>query len=160
MKKITLFLLLGVLSASLSMCSGDKDKKSEETASAPAVEAPVKTAVSWIADYTKEGKLLMKPGEPIPADSLNTNYILNFLNSTYPEIRMEPVSQNHDTLLVKIPNSRYLTQQIGSSGAQTYLAEATYNLTEIPGITHVTILFKAGDHASPDTYSRSDFPNK
>lgn len=159
MKKFTPIILLVGLLFSLVQCSGDADKEKEETPPAPVVESPVQKAVSWSADFTKEGKLFLKAGAAIPPDSLNTNYILNFLNSTYPDIRMEPVSQYHDTLVVKIPNSRYLTQQMGSSGAQTYLAEATYNLTEIPGIKHITILFKAGDHASPDTYSRSDFPN-
>jgi len=159
MKKPLLIFLLAAFSICLTQCSGNKDKESEETTETPVVETPKKIAVSWSADFTKEGKLFLKAGAAIPPDSLNTNYILNFLNSTYPDIRMEPVSQYHDTLVVKIPNSRYLTQQMGSSGAQTYLAEATYNLTEIRGIKHVTILFKAGDHASPDTYSRSDFPD-
>ena len=46
---------------------------------------------------------------------------------------------------------------MGSSGSQAYLAEVTYNLTELNGINFVQIRFKEGIHASPDTYKRTDF---
>lgn len=111
----------------------------------------------WSANLDKGTRISMDSVESIPRDSLTSSYILNRMFQLYPEIRVDSVKQYHDTLLVKIPDSRYLTSQMGSTGAYAYLAELTYNLTEVPGTSFVTILFKAGDHASPDTYSRSDF---
>ncbi len=49
---------------------------------------------------------------------------------------------------------------MGSSGAETYLAEVTFNLTEINGINFIDIQFPEGDHASPGIYSRTDFGQK
>jgi hypothetical protein len=54
-------------------------------------------------------------------------------------------------------NDPYLTQDRGSSGAQDYLAEVTFTLTENPGIKSVNFIFQAGDHAMPGTYSRENF---
>jgi len=79
------------------------------------------------------------------------------LNDTYPEIILHFTKTSNDTLFVKISNSTFLTQQMGSSGPEVYLADVTYNLTEISGINYVAIIFKAGDHASPGVYSRTDF---
>jgi uncharacterized protein YcfL len=64
---------------------------------------------------------------------------------------------SNDTMFVKISNSKYLTQQMGSSGPEVYMAEVTYNLTEIAGINFVAIMFKEGDHARPGIFSRTDF---
>ena len=42
-----------------------------------------------------------------------------------------------------------LTNQIGDTGAENYLASATYTLTEMKDIHFVNIDMKAGDHAEP-----------
>jgi spore germination protein GerM len=60
---------------------------------------------------------------------------------------------------VEVLNDRYLAESMGSSGAQDYLAEATFTLTEHPGVKSVTFQFNGGDHAMPGTYSRENFPN-
>jgi hypothetical protein len=75
----------------------------------------------------------------------------------YPEIPLTLNKISHDSIFIKINNSKYLSQQMGSSGPEAYFAEVTYNLTEIPGINFVDFNFKEGDHAAPATYSRTDF---
>jgi hypothetical protein len=57
----------------------------------------------------------------------------------------------------EIVNSVYLTQRMGTSEAQDYLAAATYTITEFPGAAHVYFVFTPGDHASPGLYSRESF---
>ncbi len=58
---------------------------------------------------------------------------------------------------VEIANSEYLSERLGSSGSQGYLAAATFTLTELPGVTAVEFLFPAGEHAMPGVYSRESF---
>lgn len=101
--------------------------------------------------------LAMIRNRVLPADSLTANNIIQMLNKMYPEIKLHYTKVSGDTIFVKINKSSYLTLQIGSSGAETYMAEVTYNLTEINRINFVDIQFTEGDHAAPGTYSRTDF---
>ena len=91
---------------------------------------------------------------------LNKEELAEALNIKYPEIHLEVNKISSDTLLVNIPNATYLTQQAGTTGALTYLAEATFAFTELPKIKVVTFSFKEGDHATPGSYSRSSFDKK
>lgn len=67
------------------------------------------------------------------------------------------VKTSNDTLYVRVPNSDYLTRQMGTLGAHAYMATATYTLTEAEGIHHVHFDFEEGDHAAPGTYNRKSF---
>lgn len=111
----------------------------------------------WEADQDTHNRLIMKKSRPISSDSLTTASLLQVLNNLHPNVELSYKKISGDTLFVKINKSTYLTQRMGSSGAEAYLAEVTYNLTEITGINFVNINFKIGDHAEPGTYSRTDF---
>ena len=82
------------------------------------------------------------------------------LNTTYPELKLSIKNTSGDRLFLNLENGKYLTEQIGSTGAESYLGEVVYNLTEVAGIDFVNINFKQGDHAQPGTYSRTDFERK
>lgn len=114
----------------------------------------------WETDESDPKKIAFKKSRPLSADSLNTNSILAMLNSTYPELKLSIKNTSGDTLFLNLDNGKYLTEQIGSTGAESYLGEVVYNLTEVAGIDFVNINFKQGDHAQPGTYSRTDFIKK
>ena len=65
----------------------------------------------------------------------------------------------NDAASVEVINADYLTEKMGSSGAQAYLASVTFTLTEDPKIKKVNFFFEEGDHAMPGTYTRKDFAN-
>jgi hypothetical protein len=113
---------------------------------------------SWVADDT--GQIAMSKRIGIGPDTLSSDAVIAFQNATYPNVQLVFVKTSGDTLFVKIPSSTILTQQMGTSGASTYMASAVYNLTEIPGIHFVNLDFEEGDHASPGTYSRDSFKNQ
>jgi hypothetical protein len=76
------------------------------------------------------------------------------------QVTLEYVKTSNDTVYVKIPDSAYLTQQMGTLGSHAYMATATYTLTEAKGINYVNFDFEEGDHAAPGAYKREDFkPN-
>jgi hypothetical protein len=161
MKKYAfLFLLIAVI---FSCNTKQPDKTVSKTDTTVAVSnadtASIKTDSHyfWAVDQTAPKGLVMMKTRPIPADSLTASMLINMLNETYPDIKLQFSKISHDSIFIKILKSAYLTQQIGSSGAEGYLAEVTYNLTELKNINFVDIRFKQGDHATPGTYSRTDF---
>jgi hypothetical protein len=78
-----------------------------------------------------------------------------FRSDSVPLFKITSVQQH--TAFVTILYSRRLTQEIGSTGAQEYLAQITLSLTSVPGIHSVDFDFEEGDHASPGTYDRQRF---
>ncbi|MGG9964167.1 hypothetical protein [Ferruginibacter sp. SUN106] len=112
----------------------------------------------WEAELSATGPGLdMIKTRPIPADSLTAPAIIAWLNKETPEIQLTYKKISGDTIFIKIPNSTYLTQQMGTSGADAYMAALIYNLTEVAGINYVDVRFREGDHAAPGTYARTDF---
>lgn len=158
-----------LLIAMVSMIVCCNTKKSEEkrvktdstTVTAEADTAAIKKEnhYFWSSDFDAKG-LLMTKMWPLPDDSLTTTNIIQLMNGLYPEIQVRFNRQSNDTIFINIPNSNYLTTETGSSGPEVYFAELTYNLTEIKNIQYVNIQFKKGDHASPGTFTRTDFAKK
>lgn len=72
-----------------------------------------------------------------------------------PKIQFESIEDN--VIYVRVVNAEYLTQRMGSTGANFYLAETTFTLTEHPDINSVYFIFSEGDHAVPGNYKREDF---
>jgi hypothetical protein len=112
----------------------------------------------WAAELSATGRGLdMIKTRPIAVDSLTAPAIIALLNKQTPEVQLRYKKISGDTIFIKIPNSTYLTQQMGTSGADAYMAALVYNLTEIRGINYVDVKFREGDHAAPGTYARTDF---
>ena len=88
---------------------------------------------------------------------LSLDTLTQALLASYPEINLEIDRVSNDTLYVQILDAQYLTQQMGSSGSQMYLLEATYAYTELPDINVVHFGFEEGDHAFPGMYTRESF---
>jgi hypothetical protein len=120
------------------------------------------TDVHYFWEATWEGKkgLIMKKTEPLPEDSLTPDILIRKVNQLYPDIKLLFTKLSNDTIFISLKNSRYLTQEAGTTGAEGYLAIVTYNLTELKNINFVDFSFKAGDHALPGTYTRTDFIRK
>lgn len=87
----------------------------------------------------------------------NGNGYIEALNSKYPEINIRMGDRRQDTLDVFIDDATYLTQSIGSAGANSYLAEATYAFTTLDSVNVVNFNFDTGDHATSGPYTRAFF---
>lgn len=111
----------------------------------------------WSAELGPKNGVIINKLRPVATDSITAPNIIHMLNEVYPEIPLQLDKVSNDTMFVKISNSKYLTQQMGSSGPEVYMADVTYNLTEIAGINVVSIKFKKGDHAQAGIFSRTDF---
>jgi len=81
--------------------------------------------------------------------------LINTINAKYRDkVKLEYLKISKDIIYVKIDNSEYLTQQMGTTGADEYMIAATFTLTGMPNINNVHFDFEPGDHASPGTYNR------
>lgn len=91
--------------------------------------------------------------------ALQVDSLTQLFRMHYPEVPLAVSRQEGNTLHLEISDPTFLTQQMGSSGAKTYLVEVTYAFTEIPGIDQVNVVFEEGDHAVPGLYNRNSFKN-
>ncbi len=112
----------------------------------------------WVPVYdSAKGSYSMKQQRKVSADTLSAEKLIREINASWNGIKMELKKISHDTVFVAIPKSEVLTQQMGSSGAESYIFSSTFILTELPRMKFVNYDFKEGDHLAPGTYKRTDF---
>lgn len=127
------------------------------THSPDSLQTIINTSPIWTVEQEVQGKeKLKKPGTVI-LDTLSSATLVKMINDNFPDIKLELVKVSHDTAYVKIPESIRLTDQMGDTGAENYLASATFTLTETKNIKYINFSFKRGEHAEPGVYSRENF---
>jgi hypothetical protein len=116
--------------------------------------------LTWISEYdTLKNEFYLKKQRTGNNDTLTAGNVINDINAVWENVQLVFSKVSHDTVYVSIPDSDFLIQQMGSAGAEAYIASVTYNLTELKGIKFINYDFEAGDHLSPGVFSRKDFVN-
>jgi len=154
-----------ILTVALLGCNSGKKQENTDTDTAASIRhkrhiidiARDEHYLWEVAIDDSTGAVRLARAAPVSPDSLTASFIINRLNNRYQGIFMKMVRIAGDTIFVAIPQSSILTRQSGSTGAENYMAEATYNLTELKNINYVNFNFKKGDHAEPGTFSKTDF---
>ena len=109
----------------------------------------------WVYDYMADTIIQLRT---VKKEILTSEKLISIINLKYQDkVRLDFVNILHDTIFVKIDNSEYLTQQMGTAGATVYMISATFTLTELPNIKFVNFDFEVGDHALPGTYGRKGY---
>ena len=167
MRKIKHFTVVVFLSFFFACNSNDK-KKEETTPVKPAdtisasksgdtAKTIVNSSMIWTVETGKEETEKLQGPENVQLDTLSSAKLVNLINKNFPDIRLNFLKISNDTIYVKIPDSKRLTEEIGNTGAENYLASTTFTLTELKNIRYVNIAMKPGDHAEPGVYTRGDF---
>ncbi len=165
MKIFNLILIVGLISS----CNNPEDKTAEPEPTEnpdtvynriadPGTSYEVVETKGFYVWKVDAEKKTLKKNKNINDHSIDADSVINGLNRQYADILLEKISLKKETIHLKISNSDYLTNQIGSTGAAQYIAQAVINLTSVPGIKYVQIDFKMGSHASPGIWTRNDFP--
>ena len=158
MKKL---LFLAFLTAVLFSC---KDRKPapgrplQDTAGRimPHPDSLVAPPYTWEVKPVGEHNRLILGKTPLASRS-SLEEVLAKLNKKYDPLKMSVIRVSGDTVFVRLRPAKLLTQEMGSTGADVYMTEATLNLCEVQDIHFVNYNFAAGDHATPGTYSKNDF---
>lgn len=85
--------------------------------------------------------------------------VIKGLNENYESVYLEEVKISNDTIYTAIKDATHLTEQMGTTGAEVYLADVVLNLTAVPGIKYVNIQLEEGSHMQPGVWSLADFTN-
>ncbi len=154
-KSILLLISLAIL---ISCNNNASNNNSAEDSLVIEAELLPDERLSWITEYDSlKNEFVLKQQRKVDGANLNAQGVIADINAVWEGIKLEFRRISNDTLYVAIPQSDYLTQQMGSSGSSEYMASATFNLTEISGIRYVNYDFREGDHLSPGTFSRANF---
>lgn len=163
MRKIIAILIVGLSVALIACRQQGKQNVSPDSAnatdslSADAGLVPPVNAALWRYDLEKDTICQLRP---VKRDTLTADGLVRLVNAVYTgKVCVELVHVSNDTIFVKIPDAEYLTQRMGTSGADEFMISSTFTLTELPDIRYVDFDFEIGDHASPGTYTRQYFQN-
>lgn len=155
--RISLWLFGTLLLFSCKNPEPSKENIPEDTIESEVDVSPYSKLI-WITDYdTVKNEFYLKKQRTVYADTLTAENVINNINAAWENVQLVFLKVSNDTLYVSIPESDYLTEQMGSAGSEAYMASTTYSLTELKGINFVNYDFEEGDHVSPGTYSRKDY---
>ena len=157
MKRFTYLLPAIIFFAS---CSNESSNKPDPAETVDTVEssAPIVSEPPYNVEYDSVANVL-RLKRRTDVGSATAGEMINLINDKYPGIKLDLVKAGTDTIELRIDDATKLSQQMGSAGAEAYLAELTYSLTEVEGIKAISIDFEEGDHAMPGVYTRNDFKN-
>lgn len=166
MKNLLFLFLMSIL---LFSCGSDNDSKEEvvyqtERDTAVVADNPdttvkiINNKIFWsVQPNAQNEKRELKKPSTVAINTFAPQQLLDSLNYIFPDMQLVFKKIGHDTLYVRMPQSTRLTNNIGDTGAENYLATVVFNLTELPGIKYVNLSFSPGNHAEPGVYSRDDF---
>jgi hypothetical protein len=112
----------------------------------------------WYSDFDKKLNIeFLTKGEMLDSLSKSPNELIEILNRRPSKCKIEYQNLIGDTIIIRIINDEILTEQMGTTGADCFMAETIYTLTENDLIKFVRFEMDFGSHASPGVYSRNDY---
>jgi hypothetical protein len=112
----------------------------------------------WRVDFdTILNREYLVRGSMIDSISKSPNELIEILNKRPSKCKIEYIETAGDTLKIRILDDKYLTEQMGTLGAECYMAETVFTLTESDLIQFVRFDMDHGSHAGPGSYSRNDY---
>ncbi|MEX0636451.1 MAG: hypothetical protein WD135_06760 [Ferruginibacter sp.] len=160
MKKIVLLAAIAVFVS----CNENKENAPTSATEMKAMED--ETNVDEAGVYNPESKLYIwkadfdytKVQNPATRPTiLNADSLIKGLNELNENVFLQKEKISGDTIYTFIEDSKYLAEQMGSSGAELYVANVVLNLTEVPGVKYVSIKIAEGSHAQPGTWTKQNF---
>ncbi len=115
----------------------------------------------WEYDYDQQiEEIKVTQLRPVDRDTLTGETLEKIINKSWPRVQIKFIRTSNDTAFISIPNSGVLTQQMGTTGAESFMISTTFYFTELTGIKHLSFDFEEGDHAIPGVYERNSWDKK
>lgn len=116
------------------------------------------TDCTWRTDFdTITNREFLSRGHLLDSISASPEQFIKILNMRPAKCKIELIGVFGDTVKISIKNAAYLSEQMGSLGAECFMAETVFTLTEIDYVRYVKIEMDTGSHAGPGVFSRVDF---
>ncbi len=159
-KLIPLVLILLIIGCNTTQqddrATGDLDEKSDIGSESSVVYDP--SDALWRYDFNQQTEEFeVKQLRSVDRDTLTGETLERIINKSWPRVQIKFIRTSNDTAFISIPDSKVLTQQMGSAGAESYMISTTFSLTELRGINHVSFDFEEGDHGVPGVYNRNSW---
>ena len=136
--------------------TGDTVEKNEIGSESTEISDPLEPI--WKYDYNQQTEEFeIKQMRLVDGNTLTGETLEKIINKSYPKVQIKFIRTSNDTAFISIPDSKVLTQQMGSAGAESFMVSTTFNLTELKGINYVLFDFEEGDHAVPGVYNRNSW---
>ncbi|MGL4908818.1 MAG: hypothetical protein ACRC3G_05755 [Bacteroidales bacterium] len=121
------------------------------------VEKPKERVLYWHTIY--DDKLQM---ERLVCDTLfdiepSSTNVIELLNKREAECKIIYKGIKGDTIVIGFTNEEYLTEEMGTTGTDCFLAETVYTLTEIAPLKFVFLDIAQGSHAGAGVICRETF---
>ena len=161
-----LIIYLGIL-ITLSNCKNKIDKNQQlknideiESKNVYKEEKSSETPL-WVYHFDDEiNDFKIKRSRDFKNDTLTPSIITKIINKSWPKVQIKLDKIDNDTAFVFIPESNYLTQSMGTTGAEEFMVSCTYSFTELTNVNYVKFKFIEGDHAVPGVYSRTSWKDE
>lgn len=116
------------------------------------------TKFYWVTNNDSiSNRAILVKGIFLDSIGQSPNQLIEILNKRNSEPKIKFVDMANDTIKIKIANDEFLTERMGTTGAECFLAETVFTLTENKTIKFVNIEIDYGSHASPGIYQRKNF---
>ncbi len=152
-----IFLAIGCTTRQQGERAADEmDDKSEVVSKSPVVHESLEAI--WKYDFNQQTEAYeVTQLRSVDKETLTGATIENIINKAWPGVQIEFIKTSNDTAYVSIPDSKVLTQQMGSAGSESFMVSTTFSFTELKGIRFVSYDFEEGDHAVPGVYNRNSW---
>ena len=134
----------------------DTDDKSEVVSERSVVYDSLEAI--WKYDFNQQTEAYeVTQLRSVDKESLTGETIEKIINKAWPGVQIKFIRTSNDTAYISIPDSKVLTQQMGSAGSESFMVSTTFSFTELKGIHFVSYDFEEGDHAVPGVYNRNSW---
>ncbi|PKL85440.1 MAG: hypothetical protein CVV22_07725 [Ignavibacteriae bacterium HGW-Ignavibacteriae-1] len=134
----------------------ETDEKSETVSESSALNDTLEAI--WGYEFNEQtSEFEVKQLRTVDKDALSGETLEKIINKAWSKVQIKFIKTSNDTAYISIPDSKVLTQQMGSAGAESFMVSTTFTFTELKGINHLSFAFEEGDHAAPGVYNRKSW---
>jgi len=152
MIKYSSFIFLLLFSSFIISCSGNNNDN-DINVKAEEIMMPMSSYDLPCAEVNLYNKTIRRD-TLVDVNRLNVDSVIKGLNWRYDNFGLVKQKMSGDTIYLFIQNSKYLAEEIGTTGAEEYIADVVANITAVKGVNFIYLSFKGGAHASPGLYGR------
>jgi hypothetical protein len=151
-QQVKLFLIITIVTFFLIGCTQNNNHTPEKTVN------NIFDQTIWYVDYeTPNSTGTLKRSKCLDTLEKSSEKLIDEINLKFPKVGLELLKISKDTIYINVINSDVLTESMGTTGSNEFIAITTYTLTEIDSIKNVYFEMVDGSHAGKGVSTRNSF---